>query len=130
VFNPSPAARSRASAFADRLYGPAEIIDAAMASLSVLTFSSEDGGTCHRMSNDDAKVAEDLGLEFISVMLQDTDTYRRVLLAQCPGKEGMGWPTDLVVSQREEEFEIHGEWKGGLAQDDFRERPCAALPQG
>ncbi len=103
-----------------------------MASLTVLKFSSEDCGTCHRMSNYDAKVAEELGLEFVSVMLQDTDTYRRyrrVLLAQYPGKEGMGWPTYLVVSQLEEEFEIVGEVKGGMPKGDFRERLRAALPQ-
>jgi len=103
-----------------------------MASLTVLKFSSEDCGTCHRMSNYDAKVAEELGLDFVSVMLQDTDTYRRyrrVLLAQYPGKEGMGWPTYLVVSKLEEEFEIHGEVKGGMAKGDFRERLRAALPQ-
>jgi hypothetical protein len=96
-----------------------------MASLTLLKFSSEDCGTCHRMSHDDVKVAEELGLEFISVKLQDTETYRRyrrVLLAQYPGKEGMGWPTYLVVSQREEEFEIHDEVKGGMAKGDFRER--------
>jgi hypothetical protein len=96
-----------------------------MASLTVLKFSSEDCGTCHRMSHYDAKVAEELGLDFISVMLQDTVTYRRyrrVLLAQYPGKEGMGWPTYLVVSQLEAEFEIHGEVKGGMPKGDFRER--------
>ncbi|MFM7548718.1 MAG: thioredoxin family protein, partial [Cyanobacteriota bacterium] len=46
-----------------------------MTSITVLKFSSEDCGTCHRMSNYDAKVAEELGLSFVSVMLQDTDTY-------------------------------------------------------
>lgn len=48
-----------------------------MATLTLLKFSSEDCGTCHRMSHYDASVAEELGLEFVSVMLQDTDTYRR-----------------------------------------------------
>jgi hypothetical protein len=107
-----------------------------MTALTVLKFSSEDCGTCHRMSNYDAKVAEELGLEFVSVMLQDTDTsrrYRRVLLAQYPGKEGMGWPTYLVVSQLEEEFEgtfvIHGEVKGGMPKGDFREKLRATLPE-
>lgn len=106
-----------------------------MTVLTVLKFSSEDCGTCHRMSNYDAKVAEELGLAFVSVMLQDTDTYRRyrrVLLAQYPGKEGMGWPTYLVVSQLEEHFEgeflIHGEVKGGMPKGDFREKLRATLP--
>ena len=106
-----------------------------MASLKVLKFSSEDCGTCHRMSHYDARVAEELGLAFVSVMLQDTDTYRRyrrVLLAQYPNKEGMGWPTYLVVSHDDAEvvaeFTIHGEVKGGMPKADFRERLRALLP--
>ena len=84
------------------------------------------------MSNYDAKVAEELGLEFVSVLLQDTNTYRRyrkVLLAQYPNKEGMGWPTYLVVSDPEADFVIHGEVKGGMPKGDFRERIRATLPQ-
>jgi hypothetical protein len=103
-----------------------------VAPLTLLKFSSEDCGTCHRMSHYDARVAEDLGLEFVSVMLQDTDTYRRyrrVLLAQYPSKEGMGWPTYLLVSDAEADFVIHGELKGGMPKGDFRERLQACLPQ-
>jgi hypothetical protein len=97
----------------------------AVTSLTLLKFSSEDCGTCHRMSHYDAKVAEELGLSFVSVMLQDTDTYRRyrkVLLAQYPGKDGMGWPTYLMVSDAEAAFTIHGEVKGGMPKGDFRQR--------
>ena len=110
-----------------------------MAPLTLLKFSSEDCGTCHRMSHYDARVAEELGLDFVSVMLQDTDAYRRyrrVLLAQYPNKEGMGWPTYLVVSNVEvegaaavvQEFVIHGEVKGGMPKGDFRQRLQAVLP--
>jgi hypothetical protein len=84
------------------------------------------------MSNYDARVAEELGLQFVSVLLQDTHTYRRyrkVLLAQYPNKEGMGWPTYLVVSNPESDFVIHGEVKGGMPKGDFRERIRATLPQ-
>ncbi len=94
-------------------------------SLSLLKFSSEDCGTCHRMSHYDAKVADELGLEFVSVMLQDTETYRRyrkVLLAQYPNKEGMGWPTYLIVRDAQAGFVIHGEVKGGMPKGDFRQR--------
>jgi hypothetical protein len=101
-----------------------------MAPLTVLKFSSEDCGTCHRMSHYDARVAEELGLAFVSVMLQDTvtyRTYRKVLLARYPDKEGMGWPTYLVVSRLEEDFVIHGEVKGGMPKGDFRERLSAVL---
>lgn len=94
-------------------------------SLSLLKFSSEDCGTCHRMSHYDAKVADELGLEFVSVMLQDTETYRRyrkVLLAQYPNKEGMGWPTYLIVRDAQASFVIHGEVKGGMPKGDFRQR--------
>ena len=100
---------------------------------TVLKFSSEDCGTCHRMAHYDAKVATELGLEFVSVMLQDTVTYRRyrkVLLSQYPNKEGMGWPTYtyLVVSEVEADFVIHGEVKGGMPKGDFRERVRSILP--
>ena len=94
-------------------------------SLTLLKFSSEDCGTCHRMSHYDAKVAQELGLSFVSVMLQDTETYRlyrKVLLAQYPNKEGMGWPTYLMVSDVEASFVIHGELKGGMPKGDFRQR--------
>ena len=44
---------------------------------SLIKFSSEDCGTCHRMSFFDSKVANELGIEFISVKLQDTIVYRK-----------------------------------------------------
>jgi len=100
-------------------------------SLVVLKFSSEDCGTCHRMSHYDEKVSEELGCSFVSVMLQDTETYRRyrrVLMAQYPNKDGMGWPTYLVVTDPEGEFAIHGELKGGMPKGDFRSRLQALLP--
>ncbi len=99
--------------------------------LHVLKFSSEDCGTCHRMSHYDAAVCDELGCTFISVMLQDTDIYRRyrrVLLTQYPDKQGMGWPTYLVVSDPEGEFTIHGEIRGGMPKGDFRSRLTALLP--
>ncbi|MBM5819705.1 MAG: thioredoxin family protein [Cyanobacteria bacterium K_DeepCast_150m_m2_101] len=92
-------------------------------SYTVLKFSSEDCGTCHRMSHYDAAVSTELGCSFVSVMLQDTEAYRRyrrVLLAQYPDKQGMGWPTYLVVSDPEGEFTIHGELKVGMPKGDFR----------
>lgn len=101
-----------------------------MAPLTVLKFSSEECGTCHRMSHYDARVVEELGLAFVSVMLQDTATYRlyrKVLLERYPNKEGMGWPTYLVVSQAEADFVIHGELRGGMPKGDFRERLSAVL---
>ena len=44
---------------------------------AVIKFSSEDCGICHKMSFYDEKVATELGLEFISVKMQDTQTYRK-----------------------------------------------------
>ena len=60
--------------------------------MHLIKFSSEDCGTCHRMSHYDGKVAEELGCSFISVMLQDTEMYRKyrkILLKQYPTKEGL-----------------------------------------
>ncbi|MFN7901190.1 MAG: TlpA family protein disulfide reductase [Synechococcaceae cyanobacterium] len=99
--------------------------------LHVIKFSSEDCGTCHRMAHYDAAVCGELGVTFVSVMLQDTTTYRRyrrVLLAQYPDKQGMGWPTYLVVSDPEGEFTIHGELRGGMPKGDFRQKLSALLP--
>ena len=94
-------------------------------SISLIKFSSEDCGTCHRMSFFDSKVANELGIEFINVKLQDTQVYRKyrsILLKQYPSKEGMGWPTYLLVENPEGDFSIVGELKGGIAKGDFRER--------
>ncbi len=91
--------------------------------LSVIKFSSEDCGTCHKMSHYDSKVISELGCEFINVMLQDTVAYRKyrkVLLSKYPNKEGMGWPTYLVVSEPDGEYQILGEIKGGMPKGDFR----------
>jgi hypothetical protein len=83
------------------------------------------------MSHYDATVCSELGFSFVSVMLQDTEAYRRyrrVLLAQYPDKQGMGWPTYLLVSDPEGEFTIHGELKGGMPKGDFRTRLSNLLP--
>lgn len=93
--------------------------------MNVLKFSSEDCGTCHRMSHYDSKVCEELNCPMINVLIQDTEAYRRyrhILLMQHPNKEGMGWPTYLVVSSPEAEFKIHGEIQGGMTKGEFRSR--------
>ena len=98
---------------------------------SLVKFSSEDCGTCHRMSFFDSKVAHELGIDFISVKLQDTLVYRKyrpILLRQYPTKEGMGWPTYLLVSDIDADFKIFGELKGGIAKGEFRERLAKLIP--
>ena len=93
--------------------------------LSLLKFSSQDCGTCHRMSHYDEKISKELDCDFISVMLQDTQVYRKfrhILLKQYPNKEGMGWPTYLLVSNINDQFHIIGELKGGMSKGDFREK--------
>ena len=99
--------------------------------LSILKFSSEDCGTCHRMSHYDSKVTEELGLVFINVMLQDTQVYRKyrnILLAKYPNKKGMGWPTYLLVENPEDDFKILGEIKGGMSKGDFRSKVLSLIP--
>lgn len=90
---------------------------------SVIKFSSEDCGTCHKMSFYDRKVATELNLEFIDVKMQDTATYRKyrsILMAQYPNKEGIGWPTYIVCDLPEGDFNILGEVKGGHPKGQFR----------
>ena len=92
---------------------------------TLLKFSSEDCGTCHRMSHYDENVTKSLGCSFISVKLQDINTYklyRKILLAKYPNKEGMGWPTYLLVTNPDGDFKILGEIKGGMQKGVFREK--------
>ncbi|MBE9041729.1 thioredoxin family protein [Oscillatoriales cyanobacterium LEGE 11467] len=94
-------------------------------SRAVIKFSSEDCGICHKMSFFDRKVAQELNLDFVDVKLQDTETYRKyrkILLAQYPNKEGMGWPTYLICESPEADFKILGEVKGGHPKGEFRTR--------
>ncbi|MEM9218009.1 MAG: thioredoxin family protein [Cyanobacteria bacterium P01_F01_bin.150] len=98
--------------------------------LAVIKFSSEDCGICHKMSFYDEKVAVELGLEFVSVKMQDTQTYRKyrkILLAQYPDKADMGWPTYLVCDSPEGDFSIVGEVKGGHPKGEFRTKLQAVL---
>jgi hypothetical protein len=93
--------------------------------LAVIKFSSEECGICHKMSFYDEKVAGELGLQFISVKMQDTATYRKyrkILLTQYPDKSDMGWPTYIICDSPEGEFQIIGEVKGGHTKGEFRSR--------
>ncbi len=102
-------------------------IPAAVSSMerAVIKFSSENCGTCHRMAFYDSKVAEELGLRFINVKMQDTATYRQyrqILLAQYPDKTDMGWPTYIICDAPDAEFQIIGEVKGGHPRGEFKTR--------
>lgn len=97
---------------------------------AVIKFSSEDCGICHKMSFYDRKVAEELGLQFVDVKMQDTATYRKyrkILLTQYPDKAEMGWPTYIICDSPEAEFQILGEVKGGHPKGEFRNRLQAVL---
>ncbi len=97
---------------------------------AVLKFSSEDCGICHKMSFYDAKVIDELGLNFIDIKMQDTATYRKyrkILLTQYPDKADMGWPTYIVCEEPEGEFKILGEVKGGHPKGEFRKRLQAII---
>ena len=77
------------------------------------------------MSHYDSKIANESGCKFINVMLQDVSTYskyRKILLYKYPKKEGMGWPTYLLVDTISDDFTILGEIKGGMSKGDFRDR--------
>jgi hypothetical protein len=90
---------------------------------TMIKFSSEDCGICHKMSFYDKKVAAELGLDFVDVKMQDTATYRKyrsILLAQYPDKSAMGWPTYLICQNPTGEFSIIGEVKGGHPKGEFR----------
>ncbi|NJK41613.1 MAG: thioredoxin family protein [Acaryochloridaceae cyanobacterium SU_2_1] len=97
---------------------------------ALLKFSSADCGICHKMSFYDQKVAEELGLDFIDIQMQDTATYkkyRKILLTQYPDKSEMGWPTYIICDSPEAEFVILGEVKGGHPKGEFRSRLQSVL---
>jgi hypothetical protein len=99
---------------------------------TVIKFSSEDCGICHKMSFYDQKVTESLGLDFIDVKMQDTETYRKyrkILLSQYPDKADMGWPTYIVCTSPTAEFQILGEVKGGHPKGEFRSRLQAIIEE-
>ncbi|WP_036483354.1 hypothetical protein [Myxosarcina sp. GI1] len=99
-------------------------------SKTLIKFSSEDCGTCHKMSFYDRKIASELDLEFIDVKMQDTTTYRKyrqILMARYPNKEGIGWPTYIICESPEGNFNIIGEVKGGHPKGQFRRRLQAIL---
>ncbi|MEM6448307.1 MAG: thioredoxin family protein [Cyanobacteria bacterium P01_D01_bin.123] len=99
-------------------------------STTVVKFSSEDCGICHRMANYDSKVAEELGLAFIDVKMQDTKTYRKyrdILISQYPDKSQMGWPTYIVCEEPDGAFQVLGEVKGGHMKGEFRKRLQAIM---
>lgn len=82
------------------------------------------------MSFYDQKVAQELGLYFVDIKMQDTETYRKyrkVLLAQYPDKADMGWPTYLICEDPEGDFKIVGEVKGGHPKGEFRDRLKTAI---
>jgi hypothetical protein len=92
---------------------------------TLIKFSSEDCGICHKMAFYDQKVAEELGCDFVDVKMQDTATYRqyrKILLTQYPDKAEMGWPTYLLCESPEADFKILGEVKGGHPKGEFRNR--------
>ncbi len=92
---------------------------------AVVKFSSTECGICHKMSFYDAKVTQELGLEFIDVKMQDRQAYgkyRKILLTQYPNKEDMGWPTYLICEDPEGDFKIIGEIKGGHPKGEFRSK--------
>ena len=103
-----------------------------MSRLTLVKFSSEECGTCHKMSFYDSKVTAELGCDFISVKLQDTNLYkqyRKILLKAYPDKAGMGWPTYLLVKDIDGEFSIEGELKGGMQKGDFRKKLALILSE-
>lgn len=101
-----------------------------MTTRTVIKFSSEDCGICHKMAFYDQKVATELGLNFIDVKMQDTTTYRKyrkILLTQYPDKAEMGWPTYIICDEPEGEFQILGDVRGGHPKGEFRTRLQAVL---
>ncbi len=77
------------------------------------------------MSHYDSKVTEELNCQFIDVKMQDVQMYRKyrhILLEKYPDKQGIGWPTYLLVTEPDGEYKLLGELKGGMQKGDFRDK--------
>ena len=93
--------------------------------MEIIKFYDESCGICHKMSHYDSKIANELGLGFVGVTMQDRPAYRKyrdIISSRYPKKhgvhEGVGWPTYFVMRDKE----ILGEILGGMDKGTFRER--------
>ena len=89
---------------------------------ALIKFSSEDCGTCHKMSFYDAKVAKELDLEFIDVKMQDTATYRKyrqILMAQYPDKKIWDGPHTSSVSLLKVILKLLAKSKADIQKENF-----------
>ena len=73
----------------------------------------------HRPQKDVAYVVGDMSAE---LWRKTIPKVFKITLSKYPKKEGMGWPTYLLVSNVEEDFNVHGEIKGGMPKGDFRKK--------
>ncbi len=102
-----------------------------MSDRALLKFSTEDCGICFQMSRFDHKIADELGLRFVEVKLDDAPTYRKyrkILMDQVPDKASMGWPTYILADDPEGTFSVLGMVKGGHPKGEFRAQVRALLP--
>tara|TARA_R100000458_G_scaffold38340_1_gene35873 strand:- start:2425 stop:3198 length:774 start_codon:yes stop_codon:yes gene_type:complete len=93
--------------------------------MEIIKFYDESCGICHKMSHYDSKIANELGLGFVNVSMQDRPAYRKyrdILSSQYPKKggvhEGMGYPTYFIMKDKE----LLGTILGGMDKGTFRER--------
>lgn len=72
----------------------------------------------------DSRVAAEHDLTFIDVNINDTETYkhyRPILLEQHPERTSIALPTYLLVSDPDNNHQIHGEITGAMSEAEFRE---------
>ena len=105
---------------------PAYTPDPSKRTLKLVKFWSESCGICHRMSHYDSKVAEELGVKFISIEESDDALWDRWVHVAKPlydDTDGMGWPTYILVNHHnEKDFFTIGEVVGGSDKGSFRKR--------
>lgn len=98
--------------------------------MKVLKFSSETCGVCGRMRPIETAVANELEIELLEIKMQDAKLYREyrsILLEAFPGKEGMGWPTYIVVDETNDN-EILGTIVGGKPKPQLKREIVACIP--
>ena len=96
----------------------------------LLKFWSSSCGICGRMKHYDWKIAEELGLGFISVQrgTDEWDKYEYVLDEQFPDDDTVGYPTYIVAGDRlDGSLAALGHAGGGADKGKFRERVKSVL---
>lgn len=91
--------------------------------LTVIRFSADDCPACQCMARFDARVASEIGAQFIDVNitnLQGYQRYRKILMHRSPRRRELHLPIYVLVGDPRDQFSIQGEISGFMTEEKFR----------